>query len=293
MRLDSYLVDTGFFKSRGRSKRAVEEGKVKLNGAVCTKPSKNITVDDTIEVEEGSDMPRGYFKIKAIHERIPLFKDGDYVLDLGSSAGGFLMFAAENIGDSGNVHGIEFSKEFRTELGKLAYENENISVMFADVFTVPFETVATAETSKNGLFDVLLNDMTLEPVDSVAALTRMAPLLRDGGRLLQVIKIPKHRSKSAVLRKIEEAGFTIEEIIEPERQETYIIAVKGDKCNSTIAGENNSSTGDNTLENNNSGNDNNSTLPNYVDEDGIEYDISEEIGGDGIDITDMEFEDDD
>lgn len=264
MRLDSYLVDTGFFKSRGRSKRAIEEGKVKLNGTVCTKPSKNITVDDKIDVEEGMDMPRGYFKIKAIHERLPLFNEGDYVLDLGSSAGGFLMFAGEHIGDSGHVHGIEFSKDFRTELGKLAFENDNISVMFADVFTVPFETVATAETSKNGSFDVLLNDMTLEPTDSVSALIRMSPLLREGGLLLQVIKIPKNRSKSAVLRKIEEAGYNIEEVIEPERQETYIIARK--------------KYADNSLE------------PAYVDEDGVEYDLSEELGGDGIDITDMIFE---
>lgn len=267
MRLDSYLVDTGFFKSRGRSKRAIEEGKVKLNGAVCTKPSKNITVDDTVEVEEGMDMPRGYFKLKAIHERLPLFEDGDYVLDLGSSAGGFLMFAGEHIGDSGHVHGIEFSKDFRTELGKLAFENDNISVMFADVFTVPFESVATGETSKNGFFDVLLNDMTLEPADSVSALIRMSPLLREGGRLLQVIKIPKNRSKSSVLRKIEDAGYVIEEVIEPERQETYIIARK------KPAGH--------------------SSAPAYTDEDGVEYDLSEELGGDSIDITDMVFEGED
>ncbi|WNY23410.1 hypothetical protein MmiHf6_07170 [Methanimicrococcus hongohii] len=277
MRLDSYLVDTGFFKSRGRSKRAIEEGKVKLNGTVCTKPSKNITVDDVIDVEEGMDMPRGYFKIKAIHERIPLFKDGDYVLDLGSSAGGFLMFAGEHIGGTGHVHGIEFSKDFRTELGKLAFENENISVMFADVFTVPFEEVATKETSKNGFYDVLLNDMTLEPTDSVSALIRMDPLLRPGGRLLQVIKIPKNRSKSSVLRKIEEAGYIIEEVIEPERQETYIIARKN-------GGESDDENGENTET------DNEFLDSAYVDEDGVEYDLSEEIGGDEIDITDMIFE---
>jgi len=273
MRLDSYLVDTGFFKSRGRSKRAIEEGKVKLNGSICTKPSKDITVDDVIDVEEGLDMPRGYFKIKSIHENISLFKEGDYVLDLGSSAGGFLMFASEQIGTSGHVHGIEFSKDFRTELGKLAFENENISVMFADVFTVPFETVATAETSKNGFFDVLLNDMTLEPVDSVSALIRMAPLLRDGGRLLQVIKIPKNRSKSSVLRKIEEAGFIVEDVIEPQKQETYIIARK-------LGGE------ETENENESAGFD----YENYIDEDGVEYDSDVEIGTTEIDITDMVFD---
>ncbi|MDR2944080.1 MAG: methyltransferase domain-containing protein [Methanosarcinales archaeon] len=264
MRLDSYLVETGFFKSLGRSKRAVEEGKVKLNGAVCMKPSKNITIGDTVEVEEGMDMPRGYFKIKSIHERFPLFEEGDHVLDLGSSAGGFLMFAGEQIGTSGHIHGIEFSKDFRTELGKLAFENENISVMFADVFTVPLENVATEETSENGLFDILLNDMTLEPADSVSALSRMSPLLKEGGRLLQVIKIPKNRSKSAVLRKIEEIGYAVEEVIEPDRQEIYIIARK-----KTAGGFFGAA---------------------YTDDDGVEYDLSEELGTDGIDITDMVFE---
>ncbi|MDV0445138.1 hypothetical protein MmiAt1_06950 [Methanimicrococcus sp. At1] len=307
MRLDSYLVDTGLFKSRGRSKRAIEDGKVKLNGAVCTKPSKNITAEDVIDVEEGLDMPRGYFKIKAIHERIPLFEEGDYVLDLGSSAGGFLMFAGEHIGASGHAHGIEFSKDFRTELGKLAYENENISVMFADVFTVPLEEAAGAEVSKNGLFDVLLNDMTLEPADSVSALIRMTPLLRAGGRLLQVIKIPKNRSKSAVLRKIEEAGYVVEEVIEPERQETYIIARKlgaepdengfEKKCesgNEISAGEDISK--DEFSENGFSEeefSEEGFTEENYVDEDGVEYDPEEEIGTDGIDITDMVFEGED
>lgn len=259
MRLDSYLVDTGFFKSRGRSKRAVEDGKVKLNGVVCTKPSKNITTEDVIDVEEGLDRPRGYFKLKAVQERISLIERGDFVLDLGSSAGGFLMFAAENVGDAGHVHGVEFSKDFRTELGKLAYENENISIQFADVFTVALEDVAEAGKTRNGFFDVLLNDMTLEPADSVAALLRMTPLLKEGGRLLQVIKIPKNRSKASVIRRIEDAGYIVDEVIEPERQETYIVAHKKEADS------------------------------NYIDADGVEYDLSVEIGG-GIDITDRIFD---
>ena len=226
MRLDSYLVDSGFFKSRGRAKRAIEEGKVKINGAPCLKPSKNITSDDVVDAQEGLDMPKGYFKLKSIQERFPILKEGDYVLDLGSSAGGFIMFAMEIAGKSGHVHGIEFSKDFRTELGKLAFENSNVSIMFADVFTVAPESVANEKNSKGGLFDVLLNDMTLEPADSIAALIRLSSLIREGGQLLQVIKIPKNHSKAALLRKIEKAGFEIEDVMEPEKQETYIIARK-------------------------------------------------------------------
>jgi Predicted rRNA methylase len=269
MRLDSYLVETGLFKSRGRAKRAVEDGKVKLNGIVCIKPSKNITTEDVVEAEDGLDMPKGYFKLKAIQERIPILSEGDYVLDLGSSAGGFLMFAAENIGADGHVHGIEFSKDFRTELGKLAFENENITVAFGDVFTLPFENIVTEKNSRDGKFDVLLNDMTLEPTDSIAALERMTALLREGGRLLQVIKIPKNRSKASILRKIEDFGFTVEDVIEPERQETYIIARKNESGNENYEEEC------------------------FIDENGIEYDLRKETSSEGIDITDMHFEGED
>jgi len=108
--------------------------------------------------------------------------------------------------------------------------------------------------------------MTLDPVDSIAALERMSELLRDGGQLLQVIKIPKNRSKSSILRKIEGFGYIIEDVIEPEKQETYIIARK------MLAGEDYE----------------NEEL--FVDEDGIEYDLRVESGADGIDITDMHFE---
>ena len=226
------------------------------------KPSKNITTDDVIDAEDGLDMPRGYFKLKSIQERLPLLKEGDYVLDLGSSAGGFIMFASEIVGTSGHVHGIEFSKDFRTELGKLAFENPHISVMFADVFTVPLDSIVTEKNSKDGLFDVLLNDMTLEPKDSVAALTRIAPLVKEGGQLLQVIKIPKNHSKAALLKKIEKAGFEIEDVIEPERQETYIIARK--------------------------------IKQNHLAEDEIQSTEDEidanELGTNSIDITDMVFE---
>ncbi|WNY26711.1 SAM-dependent methyltransferase [Methanolapillus ohkumae] len=227
MRLDSYLVEMGFFKSRGRAKSAVEGGKVKLNDVVCSKASKNITTEDKIEVEEGLDMPKGYFKLQAIQEMTGILNPGDYVLDLGSSAGGFMLFALETVGPSGHVQGIEFSKDFRTELGKIAFEHKNAEIMFADVFTIPVEKVATPVNSKNMQFDVLLSDMTLEPKDSILALSRMYVLLKENGYLLQVVKIPQNRSKKSVLKKIEALGFHIIDVLIPKTQEAYIIAQKG------------------------------------------------------------------
>ncbi len=220
MRLDAYLVEMNFFASRGRSKQAILDGHVRVDGNVIKKPSRDVSVDSDIDVDEGLDMPRGYFKLKLVQETTGLIRETDHVLDLGSSAGGFLTFASEI---AASVTGLEFSREFRSTLGKLAHENENVSVMFGDVFTIPLESLSKEQV------DVILSDMTLDPVDSLTALKRVLPLLKMGGRLLQVIKISKRKSRRPILSKMEAMGLEIEEVIDPEKQEVYVIASKIDE----------------------------------------------------------------
>ena len=217
MRLDAYLVDMGYFKSRGRAKTAIQEGNVKVNGIPVTKVSRDVSTEDKIEVAEGLDQPQGYFKLKFIQEESGILKPGDNVLDLGSSAGGFLLFASEI---AGHVKGIEFSRDFRSELGKIAYEREKVEIMFGDVFTVPLEEISREPV------DVILSDMTLEPEDSIKALSRVLPLLKEGGRLLQVIKIPKKKNPKPIVSKIENLGLEVQQVISAEKQEIYVIARK-------------------------------------------------------------------
>ncbi|MDD3247212.1 MAG: S4 domain-containing protein [Methanosarcina sp.] len=217
MRLDSYLVDMGHFKSRGRAKTAVHEGNVKVNGAVVTKVSRDVSVDDVIEVVEGLDQPQGYFKLRLVQEESGVLKPGDRVLDLGSSAGGFLLFASEI---AAHVKGIEFSRDFRSELGKIAYERENVEVMFGDVFTIPLKELSEEPV------DVILSDMTLEPENSLKALARVLPLLKEGGRLLQVIKTPKKKTPKSILNRIEDLGLEVQHVISSEKQEIYVVARK-------------------------------------------------------------------
>lgn len=217
MRLDSYLVEMGHFKSRGRAKTAIGDGNVKVNGTVVTKVSRDVSIDDIIEVVEGLDQPQGYFKLRLVQEESGILKQGDTVLDLGSSAGGFLLFASEI---AGNVKGIEFSRDFRSELGKIAYERENVEVIFGDVFTIPLKDLSEKPV------DVILSDMTLEPEDSIKALARMLPLLKEGGRLLQVIKTPKKKNPKPILSRIENLGLEILQVISSEKQEIYVVAKK-------------------------------------------------------------------
>ena len=175
----------GNFKSRGRAKTAIVAGNVKVNGTAVTKASRDVSTADVIEVTEGLDQPQGYFKLKLIQEESGILKPGDRVLDLGSSAGGFLLFASEI---AGHVKGIEFGRDFRSELGKIAYEKENIEVMFGDVFTVPLSSLSEEPV------DVILSDMTLEPEDSIKALSRVLPLLKSGASCFRLSKFQKRKT---------------------------------------------------------------------------------------------------
>ncbi len=214
MRLDSYLVEIGNLGSRGRAKRAILEGYVKVNDRVITKPSYDVAYSDKIEVTEGLDKPAGYWKLKEIQEKTNLIKNGDIVLDIGSSAGGFLLFASEI---ASHVHGIEFSREFRSELGRTAHERPNVTVDFGDVFTMPFEKEK---------FDVLILDITASPLSSIKALENVLTALKSGGMLLQVLKLPKDREMEPIMKKLSSFGLEIIRIIEPEKKEAYIIARK-------------------------------------------------------------------
>jgi len=214
MRLDSYLVDIGKLSSRGRAKRAIAGGHVKVNGRVIIKPSYDVAYSDSVEITEGLDKPAGYLKLKEIQETSALIMEGDRVLDIGSSAGGFLLFAS---GIASHVHGIEWSREFRRELKKLEHEHPNITVEFGDAFTMPVEKEK---------FDVLLMDITASPLSSIKALGNVVAALKKGGMLLQVLKLPKERDREPILNMLSSMGLEIVEILEPEKMEVYIIARK-------------------------------------------------------------------
>lgn len=214
MRLDSYLVEIGNPGSRGRAKRAIIEGHVKVNDRVITKASFDVGYSDRVEIADGFDRPAGYWKLKDIQEKINVIAKGDNVLDVGSSAGGFLLYASEL---ASHVHGIEFSHEFRQELGKIAHEHPNITFEFADAFTMAPE---------NEKYDVLLLDITVSPSDSLKALENVLQALKKGGKLLHVFKLPENRNMELISEKLSLMGFEILQMIEAKKKEVYIIARK-------------------------------------------------------------------
>lgn len=176
MRLDVFLHRQGYFESRSMAKEAIKRGLVKVNGKIVTKPSKEVRGDEKIEVlAEGR--PRGYYKLKMLDEKFNLITENDTVLDIGSSAGGFLLYASEK---AKRVYGIEFSREFQERLRKIEAERANVKVFMDDAFKF--------DVSKLPELDVILCDLTLEPGDAMKALLRFIPKLRKSRKVLFVSK---------------------------------------------------------------------------------------------------------
>ena len=115
-RLDILLVEKGLIPTRSRAKRAISYGLVKVNGKIILKPAYSTKPSDQIEIlDEIATKPMGYWKLHAITDvfNMKIFTPDDIVLDLGSSAGGFLEFAAKQCK---KVFGIEVSEKFVSKM---------------------------------------------------------------------------------------------------------------------------------------------------------------------------------
>ncbi len=176
MRLDQLLVKRGYFSSRQKAKEYIKRGFVLVNGVRITKPSTDVDFDVEIEVLH-EEKPRGYWKLKEIDEEFKLFSGDEIVLDLGSSAGGFLLYASEK---AKFVYGIEYSREFEKELKKIERNRSNVKVFIEDAFKF--------DISKLEELDVILNDLSLQFSSSMKALKRFIPKLKRDGKILFIHK---------------------------------------------------------------------------------------------------------
>lgn len=96
LRLDAELVRRGLAPSRERAAQLIAEGRVKVAGAVASKPATGVTTDVAIVVKEGENGPdyvsRGAHKLVgalAAFTPLGLRVEGRRALDAGASTGGF------------------------------------------------------------------------------------------------------------------------------------------------------------------------------------------------------------
>jgi 23S rRNA (cytidine1920-2'-O)/16S rRNA (cytidine1409-2'-O)-methyltransferase len=220
-RLDVWLVESGQFSSRQTAKRAIKEGNIIVDGYPC-KPSKQITGKESIQILiDHTNAPKGYHKIKMIDDIL----EGNLVvqpcnaLDIGSSAGGFLTYLNHK---GAKATGIEISNRFTKELHNLVDSNPNLSVLFADAFELEPTSIFNEES-----LDLLLIDVTTDPIGTLRLVSIYSSLLKKRGRLVAAFKIEKRTNNVLqVIESVQRMGFeNVKDIIlDDARQEVHIIA---------------------------------------------------------------------
>jgi 23S rRNA (cytidine1920-2'-O)/16S rRNA (cytidine1409-2'-O)-methyltransferase len=221
-RLDSWLVEQGYFSSRQAAKRAIRAGHVKVNGEPA-KPSKQIKGSESVTIsKESLDTPVGYLKLKQIDDAIgSIVAPTTLALDIGSSAGGFLTYLAEC---GSTAIGVEVSEEFAQSLERLVDEYPNISVLFDDAFTMDPMII-----DDNEKIDLLLIDVTTEPQGTLMLVKKFSVLLRKEGWLVASFKSKTSSTTISNLRdSVAGLGFTIVQdiVLDGTLHEFHVVAVR-------------------------------------------------------------------
>jgi 23S rRNA (cytidine1920-2'-O)/16S rRNA (cytidine1409-2'-O)-methyltransferase len=221
-RLDSWLVEQGYFSSRQAAKRAIRAGHVKVNGKPA-KPSKQIKGSESVTVsKESLDTPVGYLKLKQIDDAIGnIVASTTLALDIGSSAGGFLTYLAEC---GSTAIGVEVSEEFAQSLERLVDEYPNISVLFDDAFTMDPMII-----DDNEKIDLLLIDVTTEPQGTLMLVKKFSVLLKKEGWLVASFKSKTSSTTISNLRdSVAGLGFTIVQdiVLDGTLHEFHVVAVR-------------------------------------------------------------------
>lgn len=96
MRLDAYLVKHGFAPSRARAAALITAGHVRVGGKVVLKASVEAEGEEVeVTAPDHGYVGRGALKLKALLEAAQANLNGDVVLDIGASTGGFTQVCLE------------------------------------------------------------------------------------------------------------------------------------------------------------------------------------------------------
>jgi len=177
MRADAYLALHGFADSRERAKKMIEEGRVFVNGAAVSKPSKDILDSDSVEIKSAERyeyVSRGGYKLEAALEYFGIDVDGLVCADLGASSGGFsdclLSRGAKKIYavDCGSG---QLAKKIRDDERVVSIENTNARFIDSTLFG---EQV-----------DIAVMDLSF--ISQTLVFPAVSRILKDGGLLVSLI----------------------------------------------------------------------------------------------------------
>ena len=177
MRLDVYLVEAGYVRSRARAKELIEGGHVTFHGEIISKASFAVSEGEH-DVTVNDELPyvsRGGLKLAHALEVFEIDVLGMHALDIGASTGGFtdclLQHGAASVCavDAGQGQLVE---KLKNDPRVHSFERMNARELTAD--------------SVGGRFDMIVMDVSF--ISATYILPRFPLLLQEGASAVVLIK---------------------------------------------------------------------------------------------------------
>lgn len=193
IRIDTILVERGYFETKSQAQKAICDGKIKINGMLCQKTGVQVTENTNIEVnaEKMPYVSRGGFKLeKAINEFNIKLQD-KICLDAGASTGGFTDCMLQNSAQkvySVDVGYGQLAWSLRNNPKVIVIEKTNIrSALPQNIYTdiKPEETIQMAsfcamDLSFISITKVLENIKKLMQLQNIEIVTLIKPQFEAG-----------------------------------------------------------------------------------------------------------------
>ncbi len=181
MRLDCYLHTQNFFSSREKSRKAILEGAVEVNGTVVTKPSFEVEGEVSIVIlkETNPYVGRGGLKLQGAIKSFGLQLQGLRALDVGASTGGFTDCMLQNGASfvcACDVGKDQLDASLRNRADVLSLEETDIRALAAEPATYGIRA----------LFQFASMDVSFISVTKVLPFVKM--LLQPGAKLVCLVK---------------------------------------------------------------------------------------------------------
>lgn len=146
IRLDNYLVDSGFVESRNKAQAVIKEGLVSVNAKVINKSSYKVSPDDEVKVQKHkSYVSRSAHKLDEFLNELDLDVNARVALDIGSSTGGFTQVLLER-----NVKEVSAVDVGRDQLHQSLKNDSRV---------YSFESCDIREFQSDKQFDLVVSDV--------------------------------------------------------------------------------------------------------------------------------------
>lgn len=176
-RLDAELIRRGFAPSRARAQELIKGGHIKIDGEVCTKPSKQTDESSSITMEgEGlAYVGRGGLKLERAVDICGINLEGSVCMDIGASTGGFTDCMLQK--GAKKVYAVDVGHGQLAE--KLCMDSRVVNLEGTDIRKLEMDTEAEP-------IDFISADVSF--ISLTLILPHIAGFLRKGGTAAVLIK---------------------------------------------------------------------------------------------------------